>query len=392
MGNSLIAPDAIQCFSQPLALNLDFRLHRSGGLDSASRLTCAATRPDNAVSDPCVESRAPNTIQYGMDSVTQALLGAAVGEATLGRRVGAKAPLWGAILGTLPDLDVLYPFADPVGAFTWHRGPSHSLFVLAALTPVVVWLILKLHPGSSEHRRGWYRLVLMVFGTHVLLDCFTVYGTQALWPLPVPPVGWATTFIIDPLYTLPLAAGLLAALLLRRSPARAWRWNLAGLALSSLYLAWSAGAKLYVDHRVRDILAQEGVHYEHLQAQPTPFNTLLWRVVGVNGGGYFEGLWSLASPEKGLTLTHYEHRPELLADIGASPAVQRLQWFTRGLYRVVQDDQGVVIGDLRMGLDPDYVFAFRVAEMGNPHPSPIVPERIRTEHDLRRLRALWERI
>jgi inner membrane protein len=333
-----------------------------------------------------------SAINSGMDSVTQAVLGAAVGEATLGRRVGNKAPLWGAMLGTLPDLDVLYPFADPVSAFTWHRGPSHSLFVLAALTPVVVWLIVKLHPGTSEERRGWYRLVLMVFGTHILLDCFTVYGTQALWPLPVPPVGWATIFIIDPLYTLPLAAGVLAALLLRRSPVRAWRWNLAGLALSSLYLAWSAGAKLYADHRVRDLLAEEGVPYEHLQTQPTPFNTLLWRVVGVDGDGYFEGLWSLVSPEKGLTLTHHDHRPDLLVNIGGSPAVQRLQWFTKGLYRVVQDGEGVVIEDLRMGMDPDYVFAFRVAETSNPHPRAILPERVRTERDLGRLRALWERI
>jgi len=93
-----------------------------------------------------------------------------------------------------------------------------------------------------------------------------------------------------------------------------------------------------------------------------------------------------------LTLTYYDHRPELLTGIDGSPAVQRLQWFTRGLYRVVQDDQGVVIGDLRMGMEPDYVFAFRVAETSNPHPSPIVPERIRTEPDFGRLRALWERI
>jgi len=167
-----------------------------------------------------------------MDSLTQAILGAAVGEATLGRRLGNKALLWGAVLGTLPDLDVLYPFADPVSAFTWHRGPSHSIFVLAALTPLLVWLILKLHPQTANYRRRWYLLVLLVFGTHVLLDCFTVYGTQALWPLPLPPVGWATIFIIDPLYTLPLAVGVLAAAMLRRHPDRAWRWNLAGLALS----------------------------------------------------------------------------------------------------------------------------------------------------------------
>ena len=78
-----------------------------------------------------------------MDIVTQAVLGAAVGEATLGRHVGNKAPLWGMILGILPDLDILYPFADVVSAFTWHRGPSHSIFVLSLLTPLVVWLIMQ---------------------------------------------------------------------------------------------------------------------------------------------------------------------------------------------------------------------------------------------------------
>jgi len=327
-----------------------------------------------------------------MDSVTQAVLGAAVGEATLGSRVGNKAPLWGAILGTLPDLDVLYPFADPVSAFTWHRGPSHSLFVLAALTPIAMWLILKLHPATAEQRRGWYQLVLLVFGTHVLLDCFTVYGTQALWPLLMPPVGWATIFIIDPLYTLPLTVGVLTALNRRRNPQQAQRWNLAGLALSSLYLAWSVGTKLYADHSVRDILARERVRYEYLLTQPTPFNTLLWRVVGVDSDGYFEGFWSLVSPEQGLTLTHHQHRPDLLAGIEQEPAIRRLRWFTKGLYRVMPTGEGIVISDLRMGVDPDYVFSFRVAGIGNPHPRPGVPERVRIEQDFRWLREIWERI
>jgi len=114
--------------------------------------------------------------------------------------------------------------------------------------------------------------------------------------------------------------------------------------------------------------------------------------VGVNGDGYFEGLWSIVNPEKGLTLVRYEHRPDLLTGIEEAPAVQRLKWFTKGLYRVVPDGNGVVISDLRMGVDPDYVFAFRVAEMSNPHPRPVIPERIRTERDFGRLRGLWERM
>ena len=84
-----------------------------------------------------------------MDSITQLALGAAVGEATAGRQVGRRALLWGAICGTLPDLDVFIPLGDAVRDFTYHRSFSHSLFVLAALTPLIVWLILKL-PGYQR--------------------------------------------------------------------------------------------------------------------------------------------------------------------------------------------------------------------------------------------------
>ncbi len=94
-----------------------------------------------------------------MDSLTQLTLGAAVGEAVLGRQVGHRAALWGALLGTLPDLDVLVPLGDAVRDFTYHRGASHSLFVPAALTPLVVWLILKIHPQIRPLRGRWAVLV-----------------------------------------------------------------------------------------------------------------------------------------------------------------------------------------------------------------------------------------
>ena len=41
-----------------------------------------------------------------MDSITQIVLGAACGEAVLGKKIGNKALLFGAIGGTIPDLDV----------------------------------------------------------------------------------------------------------------------------------------------------------------------------------------------------------------------------------------------------------------------------------------------
>jgi len=41
-----------------------------------------------------------------MDALTQIVLGPAVGEAVLGRKVGNKAMLYGAIAGNIPDFDV----------------------------------------------------------------------------------------------------------------------------------------------------------------------------------------------------------------------------------------------------------------------------------------------
>ena len=81
-----------------------------------------------------------------MDSLTQIVLGAAVGEATLGKKVGNKAMLWGAIAGTIPDLDVLgRSFLDDITALEWHRGISHSLFFSLVAAPVLGWLLHQFH-------------------------------------------------------------------------------------------------------------------------------------------------------------------------------------------------------------------------------------------------------
>ena len=80
-------------------------------------------------------------------------------------------------------LEVQFPFSDPVATFTYHRSFSHSLITLALLTPLMVWLIRKIHPIHAQHRMGWYALVYLAFATHVLLDAFTIYGTQIFWPV-----------------------------------------------------------------------------------------------------------------------------------------------------------------------------------------------------------------
>ena len=138
------------------------------------------------------------------------------GEATLGRKVGWRAPLWGGLCGLLPDLDVLWPFADPVSAFTWHRGYTHALAALVLATPVVAWAAAASIPRPVRSGGAGCLLAFLALLTHPLLDCFTVYGTQVFLPFSDFPVAWSTIFIIDPAFSVPVMLGVLAALVLSR--------------------------------------------------------------------------------------------------------------------------------------------------------------------------------
>ena len=146
-----------------------------------------------------------------MDSVTQIALGAAVGEKVLGKKVGNKAPLWGATLGILPDLDVLgAAFLSGTDQLGFHRWVSHSLLFAVGGGLGIGWALSKLHRDASW--REWSTLAFWAILTHALLDCFTGYGTQLFSPFSNYPVAFGSIFVIDPLYTLPLAIGLIAAL------------------------------------------------------------------------------------------------------------------------------------------------------------------------------------
>ncbi|MCP4472459.1 MAG: metal-dependent hydrolase [Gammaproteobacteria bacterium] len=327
-----------------------------------------------------------------MDSVTQIALGAAVGESVLGRRIGNRAMLWGAIAGTLPDLDVFVPLGDAVRDFTYHRSASHSLLVLLLATPLLVWLINRVHPSLRGYGARWAVMIYLVFATHVLLDSFTVYGTQIFWPIVTTPVAWATIFIIDPLYTLPLLIGVIAALLMTRTSDRGHLFNRYGLIASTIYLSWTVAAKLMVNHRFESEIEAQDIRYDKILTLPAPFNSLLWRAVIMDAGGYYEAYYSLLDGNGKIRFSHYPSDESLLAGIEDSWPVQRLQWFSRGIYSVSLRQQDIVISDLRMGVEPHYAFNFKVAELENPHARAVAPELLPSIRDFSGLPVLWRRI
>ena len=326
-----------------------------------------------------------------MDSVTQAALGACVTAACVPREHRRKALLAGAMLGTLPDLDVLIDYGDAVSNFTFHRGFSHSLFVLPGAA-LALWLALRRWWAPvRESPRRWLLAILLALLTHPLLDAHTAYGTQLLWPLQPPPVSWATLFIIDPLYTLPLLAGCLAIGVWTARPG-AHTVLAAGLALSTAYLGWSWVAKTIVEQHAREALAGRGLAEAPMFSVPTPFNTLLWRVVVLTDEGHLEGLDSLLIDEGAMAFTPYPSDRAALGEAAGLWAVQRLHWFADGFIQAEVSSGQLVVSDLRMGQGPKFVFRHAVAVRGDAGWDEIRPQQLRTLFTAEEIEAVWQRL
>lgn len=310
-----------------------------------------------------------------MDSLTQAVLGAAVAEVAVGRQLGGRAMLWGAALGTLPDLDVFVPMGDAVEAFTRHRSWSHSLLVLGVLSPLIGAALgrgrVGQEPGAGAVTRlRWTLTALAVFVTHVLLDACTVYGTQIFWPfVESSPQSWSTVFVIDPLYTLSLIVGLVLAQVWRRAAAGRARWtNVVALGLSTAYLVWGAVAMAWIEARARSALARDGVEDSRILVTPMPLTTFMARVVVMHLGtsgevvAHSEAVHSLFADEPlDFRWRRFDANPALLPALSAVPAVARLQWFAHGFVSVRERDGLIEVVDLRMGTEPVYPFRFAVA-------------------------------
>ena len=299
-----------------------------------------------------------------MDSLTQILLGGTVAAAIAPPGHRRAALLAGAALGTLPDLDSI-PIAlltdDPVARMTHHRGLTHSLLVLPFVA-WAIWAFFRSRGGRvAASPRRWAWAITLALLTHPLLDAFTIYGTQLLWPLPVRPVMWGTMFIIDPMYSLWLLLGFVVAWFARARPL-AQRALVAGLAISSAYLAWSVMARELVLRQVQPTLAAAGLADAPRFATPAPFNTLLWRVVAMTPDGYVQGYHSLLADRGPVRLQPHRSETRALAQLADAPAVARLAWFNHGFQQARIEGDALVVSDLRMGEGPNgFSFNFEVA-------------------------------
>ena len=330
-----------------------------------------------------------------MDSFTQIVLGAAVGEAVLGRKVGNKAMLYGAIAGTIPDLDALAgSFTDTITAIEVHRGFSHSIVFAVLAAPVFGWLISKIEKRNGVGWKGWSWLMFWGLFTHPILDSFTTWGTQLFWPLDIR-LAFKSIFVIDPLYTLPFLIFLILAMRRKKEDPKRAKFNRLGLIVSTTYLLLTLVLKFIAHQQFVEDLERQGIFYSRIDTRPTPLNTILWTANVEAEEDFLIGYYSFFDDE----IVRFEALPKnhhYLGSLKNDKNVQRLIDISHGWYSISEEDGFLYFNDLRFGkLNPsdansNFAFSYKLI----PEDGTVRAEEVEKRPDDAKqiLSDLWERL
>lgn len=303
-----------------------------------------------------------------MDSLTQIVLGIATAELVAGKKLQNKTFLYGAILGTIPDLDIVVgKFLSDVNGVVIHRGLSHSLLFFVFLAPILGWIIAKVEKSKISFKSASL-LAFWCLVTHVLLDLFTSWGTQILWPLDYR-FALKTIFVIDPLYTIPLFISLIFVWRNKESLTRR-KYLIRGLVISSSYLLLTCVLKLFAVNKFEKALQNKKLNYQELIIKPTAFNCILWNANIATSKGYYLADYSLFDSQP-IQFTFNPKNIKLEEKLVNSYDFQQLIKISEGWYLVSTQNNRLFFNDLRFGLlndnpeNPQFAFSYQMIPMSD---------------------------
>lgn len=285
---------------------------------------------------------------------------------------GAKArpaALLGCLAGIAPDLDVLIGSPDdPLTFLVFHRQFTHALLFIpfgAAVVAVASHWLVRERLSFKES----YLACLLGYATHGLLDACTSYGTQLFWPLSDLRVAWNNVSVVDPLFTLPLAA-LVVAGAVRRRPRLAW----IGLAWALAYLLFGVVQNQRAEAAGKRFAESRGHVPMRLTAKPGFGNLLLWKVVYEHRGTYYvdavrTGLGVAACPGAEVpALDVARDLPWLPPDSQQGRDIERFRWFSDDYIALHPAVRNQVI-DVRYSVVPNQIVPLWGIDL-NPQAAP----------------------
>jgi inner membrane protein len=311
-----------------------------------------------------------------MDSLTHIALGACIGEAIAGKKLGKKAMLWGAFAQTIPDFDFIASFWLTMDRnLLVHRGFTHSILFAVIVIPVLALLAFRWHRKRNISYLAWIIFLGIEIFCHLFIDTFNNYGIGWLEPFSKARFSFNTIYVIDPFFTLLTTVAAIALALLRTTSIKRKSWWKFGILAPGFYLAYCCSNKLQVDHEVKKIMKTEHLPYKKYFTTPTPLNSWLWYVVAETDSGLYSGYRSVFDTKDTIPFHYFPKNDYLLSTVrtdGELRSLQNLKRFSQGFYTIQNWHDTLVFNDLRFGqivgwYDPGekFVFHYYIQHKGN---------------------------
>lgn len=334
-----------------------------------------------------------------MDSLTHIALGACMGEAFAGKKLGKKAMIWGALAQSAPDIDFVASLwmgtADSLNA---HRGFTHSFLFCGIITFLLALAAERWHRPHNITLRKWIFFFGGVIFTHIIIDAFNNYGVGWFEPFSQTRISFNAVYVADPFFSIWPGIALLALLILKRkSVVSRKRWWRIGLGMSALYLLYCLFNKTKMDADVKDILQKQNISYTRYFSTPAPLQNWLWFIVAGNDSGYYTGFRSVFDSKKEIAFQYFPKNDSLLAPVKDSQDLKKLIRFSQNFYTVEKWGDTLVFNDLRFGqmigwYDPKEKFVFHYY-LEIPRSNTLVVQRGRfAKWDWKVVRAMVRRI
>jgi inner membrane protein len=285
-----------------------------------------------------------------MDSITHIALGAVVGEALAGKKIGKEAMLFGAVAQSLPDIDFVASFWMSFSEnLLAHRGFTHS-FLFVVLTSAGLALVFDRWYQKPDMRfTPWLVFWMLQMTIHLLIDACNAYGVGWFEPFSHARVSAHCLFVADPFFSVWTGFAAAALLIMKRNHPARMKWVKVALLMSMLYVAYAFYNRHTIRKDVETALKENPIAYNRFLATPTPLNNWLWFVTVDIDTGFYVAHRSVFDRDQSIDFHYFPKNTEALRAYTDHESLQHLLRFSQGYYTVEAQGDTLIFNDLRFG-------------------------------------------
>jgi inner membrane protein len=292
-----------------------------------------------------------------MDPFTQGIVATAATQTYTKKNNILIASIIGFLAGLAPDIDIfIRSSTDPLLFLEYHRQFTHSLFFIpigSFICAIVFYFLFTKRFNLSF--KFTYIFSIIGYSTHGIIDTFTTYGTQLLWPFTDERLAWNTISVIDPLFTLPVAFLCTISFTKKNK-------------IFSFYaIAWMViyqTTALLQQHRAEEIISNYALEQGHIinkiEAKPSFANIIVWKVIYSDDQYFYVNAvrlgWAHRIIKGDKILKLNAKRDFTWLDINSQQAkdLERFRWFSNDYLGTDKNNNNIVY-DIRFSAMPNEV-------------------------------------